>query len=200
MNYLAHLYLAENSEGSMLGNLLGDFVKGYIDHTYNKEISKGIRMHRRVDAFTDSHEKFLASKRLISKERRRFAGIIIDMSFDHFLAKNWSSYSSVELSDFINKAYNLLIKHASILPNRLRLFIPRMIEEDWIGSYERLEGIGKSLDGISRRLKKRFDRDNSLLGAVEEVEANYRELESNFKVFFPKLVLYVERYRQTDIK
>lgn len=200
MNYLAHLYLAENSEGSMLGNLLGDFVKGYIDHTYNKEISKGIRMHRRVDAFTDSHEKFLASKRLISKERRRFAGIIIDMSFDHFLAKNWSSYSSVELSDFINKVYNLLIKHASTLPNRLRLFIPRMIEEDWIGSYERLEGIGKSLDGISRRLKKRFDRDNSLLGAVEEVEANYRELESNFKVFFPKLVLYVERYRQTDIK
>ncbi len=100
MNYLAHLHLAEDSDESLLGNLLGDFVKGHLGNEYSPEIIKGIKTHRKVDAYTDSNEKFLACKKLLRPDRRRFAGIIVDLSFDHFLAKNWSQYSNVELIKF----------------------------------------------------------------------------------------------------
>lgn len=196
MNYLAHLYLAEDSDESILGNLLGDFVKGPLRDEYDPEIIKGIKTHRKVDLFTDSHENFLASKRMISAERRRFAGIIIDLTFDHFLAKNWSDYSGQELSGFIGNTYELLMRNRGILPEKLQYFLPRMIEEDWLGSYGKLEGIGRTLDRISGRLTRRFARENSLTGAVEEIESNYERLENNFYEFFPQVIAFVENYRQ----
>lgn len=197
MNYLAHIYLAEESDESVIGNLLGDFVKGPVGDEYAPDIAKGIITHRKVDVFTDSHEKFLASKKLISPERRRFAGIIIDLTFDHFLSKNWSEYSSSELTVFINGTYELLARNRSILPEKLQAFLPRMIDEDWLGSYRELEGIGETMDRISRRLNRRFQRENTLAGAVEEVELNYIELEDNFREFFPELITYVNNQINT---
>jgi len=197
MNYLAHIYLAEESDESVIGNLLGDFVKGPVGDEFTPGIAKGIITHRKVDVFTDSHEKFLASKKLISPERRRFAGIIIDLTFDHFLSKNWSEYSSSELPLFIKETYELLARNRSILPEKLQAFLPRMIEEDWLGSYSELEGIGETMDRISRRLHRRFQRENTLAGAVEEVESNYSELERNFSSFFPEVISFVEDLRRT---
>jgi len=197
MNYLAHIYLAEDSDESVIGNLLGDFVKGPVGNEFTPGIAKGIITHRKVDVFTDSHEKFLASKKLISPERRRFAGIIIDLTFDHFLAKNWSEYSSSELPLFIKETYELLARNRSILPEKLQGFLPRMIDEDWLGSYRELEGIGETMDRISRRLNRRFQRENTLAGAVEEVESNYPELERNFSSFFPEVISFVENLRRT---
>ncbi len=107
MNYLAHIYLAGDSEESLLGNIMGDFVKGSIGDGFHPEIEKGIRTHRKVDVFTDSHEIFRASKKLMSPERRRFAGVIIDLAFDHLLSKNWASYSDTDLEGFIRKTYTL---------------------------------------------------------------------------------------------
>lgn len=191
MNYLAHLYLAEDSTDSIIGNLLGDFVKGPLDDRYGEEIAKGINTHRKVDSFTDSHELVLSSKRLISAERRRFSGIIVDVGFDHFLARNWAEYSSVDLGAFIGKVYALLIDCKYLLPERLKSAAPRMIEEDWLGSYRDIEGIGKALN----RIAKRFRRENNLTGAVEELVLNYNKLEENFRAFFPQLSSYVENYR-----
>lgn len=198
MNYLAHIYLAEDSDESILGNLLGDFVKGPIGNRYHPEIVKGIRTHRKVDVFTDSHDMFLASKKLISPQRRRFAGIIIDLAFDHFLARNWSSYSSEDLAGFIGNTYDLLIRHRGILPERLQQLLPRMIDEDWLGSYGELEGIGRTLDRISGRLKRRFKRENTMRGSLEEIVRNYDGLEQNFNDFFPELVSFVEDLRETQ--
>lgn len=200
MNYLAHIYLAGDSDESILGNLLGDFVKGPIGNGYHPEIIKGIRTHRKVDVFTDSHEMFLASKRLISPQRRRFAGIIIDLAFDHFLTRNWSSYSSEDLTGLIENTYELLRRHRGILPEKLQLFLPRMIDEDWLGSYRELEGIGKTIDRISGRLKRRFKRENTMTGSLEEVELNYDALEQNFNEFFPELVSFVEDLRKTQFE
>ncbi len=195
MNYLAHLYLAEDTDESRLGNLLGDFVKGPIDNRYSPGITKGIRTHRKVDVFTDSHRKFIDSKKLISLERRRFAGVIIDLSFDHFLAKNWAAYSDAELNSFTRSIYEMLRRNSHLLPERLALFLPRMIDEDWLGSYVKLESIAWAIDRISKRLERRFKRQNTLSGAVEEIESNYRELDRNFKDFFPELIGFVENYR-----
>ncbi len=192
MNYLAHIFLAGDSEESVLGNLMGDFVKGSIGNGFHPEIEKGIRTHRKVDVFTDSHEIFRASKKLMSPERRRFAGVIIDLAFDHLLSKNWASYSDDDLGNFIRDTYALLDRRKAMLPERFRLFLPRMIEEDWLGSYRTLEGTAIALDRISERLRRRFHRENKLRGAIEEVESNYKELDNNFNMFFPELISFVE--------
>jgi len=198
MNYLAHLYLAEDTEESLLGNIMGDFVKGPISGGFHPEIEKGIRTHRKVDVFTDSHEIFRASRRLISPERRRFSGIIMDIAFDHLLARNWASYSDEELGAFIRRAYDVLARRNDVLPEKLRTALPRMIEEDWLGSYRTMEGAGTAIDRISGRLRRRFGRENTLKGAIEEVERSYEELDRNFNAFFPELIAFVESLRAGD--
>ena len=198
MNYLAHIYLAEDTEESLLGNIMGDFVKGPIGGGFHPEIIKGIRTHRKVDVFTDSHEIFRASRRLISPERRRFSGIIMDLAFDHLLAKNWASYSDRELGAFIQRTYEVLTRRNDLLPEKFRMALPRMIEEDWLGSYRTMEGAGTAIDRISGRLRRRFGRENTLTGAIEEVERNYEELERNFNAFFPELIAFVESLRAGD--
>ena len=198
MNYLAHLYLAEDTDESRLGNLLGDFVKGPVaDSPYSPGIKEGIKTHRKVDIYTDSHRKFLESKKLISSERRRFAGIILDLTFDHFLAKNWKAYSDSELGSFTQDVYEMLRNNTALLPAKLVSFLPRMIQEDWLGSYEKLERVSIVIERISWRLERKFKRKNTLRGASGEIEANYGELERNFKEFFPDLIGFVENYRST---
>jgi acyl carrier protein phosphodiesterase len=192
MNYLAHLYLSEDSEESILGSIIADFVKGPLVDQYPTKILTAINTHRKVDAFTDAHEMVLQSRKLFSSKRRRFAGIIIDVVFDHFLAKNWSSYSKLELDTFINRSYSILKRYRRLLPGDLKFAVPKMIEEDWLGSYRYLDAIGIILDRISKRMERRFHRENNLHGAIEEVELIYCGLEGNFKVFFPELISYVE--------
>jgi acyl carrier protein phosphodiesterase len=192
MNYLAHLYLSEGSEESMLGSVIADFVKGPLVDQYPAEILTAIDTHRKVDSFTDTHEMVLQSRKLFSSMRRRFSGIIIDVVFDHFLAKNWSLYSELELNEFIKKSYAILKRYRKLLPGELKFAVPKMIEQDWLGSYRYLDAIGVTLDKISRRIERRFNRENNLSGAIEEVKLNYNDLEGNFKVFFPALISYVE--------
>lgn len=196
MNYLAHLYIAEDSDESLLGNLLGDFVKGRLENQYSPEIIKGIKTHRKVDSYTDAHPKFLECKNLLKPERRRFAGIIIDMGFDHFLAKHWSQYSDIELSEFTNRVYSLLLKHENILPQKLRERMPYMIQDDWLGSYKDVDTIGLALNAISKRLGNRFERARIIKGGIDDIKSNYDELEHKFSEFFPELITFVDQYRE----
>jgi acyl carrier protein phosphodiesterase len=196
MNYLAHLYLSEDSEESILGSIIADFVKGPLVDQYPRQILTAINMHRKVDAFTDAHDMVLKSRTLFSSKRRRFAGIIIDVVFDHFLAKNWSVYSTQELNAFITKSYSILRRYRNILPGDLKFVVPRMIEEDWLGSYRYLDAIGIILDRISKRMVRRFNRENDLHGAIDEVRLNYNDLEANFESFFPELISYVEGHNK----
>lgn len=198
MNYLAHLFLAEDSEESLLGNLLGDFVKGRLGNQYSPEIIKGIKTHRKVDAYTDSHNNFLACKKLLRPERRRFAGIIVDMSFDHFLAKNWSDYSDLELSEFTNRVYGILLDREQTLPQKLRDRLPYMVQDDWLGSYRNIETIGLALHAISKRLG-RFERAKPIKDGLDDIQANYQEFEKNFREFFPELISFVDNYRQSEV-
>ena len=186
MNYLAHLFLSEGTPESLIGNLLGDFVKGSIKNIYSKEIIKGINLHRKIDSFTDSHPIFRSSKRLISLNRRRFSGMMIDVFYDHFLAKNWSEYSNIALSDFTNRVYQVLQENKSILPERLKNILPDMITNDWLKSYQDSNVIDRAINGISRRIK----RKNNLCGGVEELLLNYQQLQADFSLFFPELIDY----------
>ncbi len=190
------MYLAGDSEESIVGNMLGDFVKGRIGDEFPPGVAEGIRTHRKVDAFTDSHEMVVRSKRLVSPGRRRFSGIIVDLAFDHILAANWGDYSGVPLEDFVEKTYGVLAANTDLMPPRPRKILEVMIDEDWLGSYGGLEGIGRALDRIAIRLERRFGRGSSLAGAAEEVALNYGALEENFRAFFPELITFVGDLRQ----
>jgi acyl carrier protein phosphodiesterase len=197
MNYLAHLYLAEDSDESLLGNMLGDFVKGRLENQYSPEILKGIKTHRKVDAYTDANQNFLACKQLLRPDRRRFAGIIVDMSFDHFLAKNWADYSDIQLSEFTDRVYGLLLKREPTLPKKLRQRLPYMVNDDWLGSYKNVDTIGLALNAISKRLSS-FEKAIPIKDGLDDIKANYDEFEENFREFFPDLISYVDNYRKTS--
>lgn len=192
MNYLAHLYLAEDSEESLVGNFLGDFVKGKLVNQYSSEILKGIKTHRKIDAYTDSHERVKRCKRLISPERKRYSGIIVDILFDHFLSKNWNSYSDIELDQFISNIYKVFERNQEIVPENVQKIIPRLIRNDWLSRYLYIDGLATVFEGMSKRVK----RENPLLGAEEELLQNYEEFEENFKLFFPQVIEYVDNIRK----
>jgi acyl carrier protein phosphodiesterase len=192
MNYLAHLFLAEDSPEAMIGNLLGDFVKGVLGDRYSPELTKGIRLHRKIDTYADSHPVTRSSRNRFSPERRRYAGIIVDVCYDHFLSKHWSQFADMELSLFISKVYGVLQSHKSILPEKLRSILPRMIQENWLGAYQAVKGVEMTLNRISRRLKRR----NQIVGSIEEVLLHYEGLKDDFLAFFPDLIAYTDRCKR----
>ncbi len=189
MNYLAHLYLAEQSREGLLGSLLGDFVKGRLDDRYPETVRRGIALHRAIDSFTDAHPLHLASRNRIGSQRRRYAGIIIDVCYDHFLCRHWSDYSSESLACFAGRVYDVLGERQDDLPGRLRRIAPYMIADDWLGSYSDLTNVGRALDGIAQRIA----RSNPLAGALTEIEANYTALDDDFRRFFPELQAQAEQ-------
>jgi acyl carrier protein phosphodiesterase len=194
MNYLAHLYLAEDTPESLIGNLLGDFVKGSLETNqtrYCREILKGIKTHRQVDFFTDTHLIYRKSKQRLNKIHRHFSGVIIDIFYDHFLAKNWSLFSFESLEEFSQKIYRVLENNRLILPEKMQRLLPVMKAENWLVLYRDIRGIELTFNRLSRRVK----RENNLLLAREDLEQNYQEIESDFLAFFPQTIDYVRQNR-----
>lgn len=196
MNYLAHIYLSDNNDKSILGNFLGDFVNKSLENNYEYEIKNGIFMHRKLDSFTDSNPVFLESKKRISTLNRRFAGVLIDMFYDHFLAKNWSEYSQIPLEKFVNNFYDILERYSFCLPDKLTRRMPLMIEENWLLSYKEIDGIKISLDRISWRFSK---SNHPLLNPIDELIKNYDSLETDFKSFFTYAIKYAT-YLKSSMK
>ena len=194
MNYLAHLLIAEHTQSSLIGNFLGDFVKGPVERLeYSEDIKQGIRLHRAIDTFTDTHAVFLQSKSRMTPARRRYAGIIIDLAYDHFLSISWSEFAGSNREAFIAGFYVSLEENMRWLPERCSRMAKPMILSDWIGRYAHLEGVSDSLNGISGRINRQFKRDNPLYNAIEEVESNYEALHQDFLAFFPKLIQFSEK-------
>jgi acyl carrier protein phosphodiesterase len=189
VNYLVHLYLADRSQSSLVGNLLGDFVKGPLEGVL-PEFRAGVALHRAVDTFAEGHASFRASKRRIEGQRRRFAGIIVDMCYDHFLARDWDEHSETPLVGFTQRVYAALEGEEPRLPERLRTILPRMKAEDWLASYRRPEIIGVALDSIAKRLR----RGERLRGSVEELHRHYAELEGDFRVFLPDALAFAQAH------
>ena len=193
MNYLAHFHLAEQSSEGLVGSLLGDFVKGRLDGRFAESVRRGIALHRAIDSFTDAHPLHLQSRNRISRARRRYAGIIIDVCYDHFLCRRWTDYSSESLDCFTERVYTALRDHYGDLPQQLQRIVTRMIADDWLASYAALENIGRALEGIARRIERR----NPLAGAVAEIENNYAALDGDFQRFFPRLEAETPRILST---
>src|SRR5947208_319484 len=152
MNHLAHLFLAQPTAESLIGNLAGDFVKGRLGDRFPPAIADGIRHHRRVDAFTDAHPAVAAFRRVLIPEHGHYARVISDMFFDHFLAVDFERWAGESLPSFLSRTYALIDPHVDELPGRLRVVYPRM--RDWLPPYATIEGMHIALTNLSCRLSR----------------------------------------------
>jgi acyl carrier protein phosphodiesterase len=182
MNFLAHLHLGGERPGQLLGSLYGDFVKGPLQDRWPTDIEAGIRLHRQIDVFTDSHPVVLQAKQRFPRERRRYAGILVDLFFDHCLAAHWHDYASEPLHDFTARVYQVLREEAE-LPAKLALIAPRMAAQDWLGSYREFAVMEQVVAGMSRRLS----RPEGLAGGAIELKQLYTPLLQDFREFYPQL-------------
>ncbi|TDF78794.1 ACP phosphodiesterase [Pseudomonas sp. H9] len=182
MNYLAHLHLGGQQPEQLLGSLYGDFVKGPLAGRYPVPLEAAIRLHRQIDVFTDAHPLVLQALGRFPRERRRYAGIILDVFFDHCLALHWQDYAEQPLEQFTGRVYQVLAAQAE-LPGRLAQIAPYMAADDWLGSYRDFDVLGPVFRGIARRLS----RPEGMAGALEIVEALYSPLMDDFRAFYPEL-------------
>jgi acyl carrier protein phosphodiesterase len=191
LNYLSHLLFAGTSEDALLGSLLGDFVKGSTKGRFSAAVSDAILLHRKIDSFADAHMVTRRSRSRISPLRRRFAGIIVDVCYDHFLSRHWRDFSMIDLQSFVERVYVVLRKNRDLLPERLSRILPCMISENWLGSYIHLERVGVALDRIAGRLS----RGGLFISAVTEIEANYEAMQIDFLAFFPDLAAFCTEWK-----
>lgn len=190
MNYLAHLHLGGDSPAQLLGSLYGDFVKGPLAGRFPADVEAAIRLHRRIDAFTDRHPQVRLAVARFPAERRRYAGILLDLFFDHCLASCWDDYADEPLQCFSARVYGVLAAEAE-LPGRLALIAPRMAEQDWLGSYREFAVLERVLLNMQRRLS----RPEGLDGALAELARLYPWLLDDFRAFYPELIAFARAAR-----
>ncbi len=183
MNYLAHLYLSGNNPMIMIGNFIADHVKGKQFDLYSAEIKKGILLHRRIDAFTDQHPIVEQSKLLLRSYFHKYAPVIVDVFYDHFLARDWKEYHSQSLEDYSNDVYQLMENNLSLLPERAQFMLTYMKKYNWLRGYAAINGMERALSGLSGRTKF----DSKMEEAPEFLVQHYELFERQFKFFFKEL-------------
>lgn len=193
MNYLAHVYLADRTGSSLTGNLMGDFVRGRLRGEFPPAIEGGLQLHRWVDTFTDSHPLPRASRRRFPPPFRRYAGILVDLFYDHCLAREWADYHSEPLEDFTARVYASLARDEAWLVEPLRSTHERMRRHDLLASYTTLSGVETALGHLSRRLS----RANPLAGGLQPLKTHYDGLATDFHAFMPDLVAFAQTRTET---
>ena len=148
MNFLAHAYLSKGEPDLLVGNFIADFVKGSKIQSFPDRIQEGIRLHRRIDAFTDSHPLFIGSKRRLAPKYRHYSGVIVDLIYDHLLAKNWDEFHQDSLLTFTESLYKTVQAENEILPEGVRHLLQYMVPDNWLFHYHSLEGIDRALNGL----------------------------------------------------
>lgn len=191
MNFLAHIYLSNGHPKIMVGNFIGDFVKGkkFADQ-FEPEIVKGIELHRMIDDFTDRHPVVHQSKIKLRQKYRHYAAVIVDVFYDHFLSKYWSNYHSTPLPVFAQATYGIIEAHRPILPQAVKGMLPYMIRDNWLVNYSNLHGIGQALAGISQRTRYESKMDES----IHELRDYYDEFNEEFKLFIPDVKAHTELF------
>jgi acyl carrier protein phosphodiesterase len=188
MNYLAHTYLSGENDDIKLGNFLGDWVKGSDYLKYAEDIRTGIMLHRNIDSFTDSHPVVRLSSSRFTSRYSKYSGVIIDIFYDHFLARNWNDFHYIPLHDYVNKIHKIMLNSFDILPERLQNYLPGFMNERWIERYATIDGIRDVLDAMS----KRTSLPNETEFAIGVMEAYYNDFQHEFYDFFGQIIEFVE--------
>lgn len=183
MNFLAHIYLSGDNDLIKIGNFMADGIRGKHFETFPMEIQKGIILHRAIDTFTDAHPVFRESTKKLHSRYHHYAGVIVDVFYDHFLAKNWSIYSNENLEEYIQFFYKSLEDNTPILTERTIGIMPYMFQQNWLSSYQTIEGINTILTQMDSRTKNK----SKMRFATDELKEFYTEFEQDFTAFFEDL-------------
>jgi acyl carrier protein phosphodiesterase len=183
MNFLAHIYLSGDNDLLKIGNFMADSIRGHSYDVYPEEIQKGILLHRSIDSFTDMHPVYRQSKHRLHEKYGHYSGVIMDIFYDHFLAKNWKSYSNQNLEEYADRFYHLLKEHYEILTERVKGMMPYLIARNWFVSYASIAGLEMIMFQMDHRTKNRVNMHESMV----ELQQYYTEFETEFKIFFEEL-------------
>ena len=186
MNFLAHIYLSFGDTEITLGNFMADSIRGNKFKHLPSRVQKGILLHRAIDTFTDTHPIPKKSSKRLHKNYSHYSRVIVDIFYDHFLAKNWHLYSDIPLAIFVENFYDLLEDNYTILPDGVKRMMPYMIADNWIFNYSKMEGIGKVLNGMNRRTKNKSKMNFAIL----DLEEHYDAFEKEFTAFFDELIVF----------
>ena len=187
VNYLAHAWLARHSDDAILDAILGDFVFGQSGlQDWPPAVRAEIVRHRRIDLYTDAHPAVVVARGLFDDAGlRRYAGIVLDVHFDHCLARHWQRWNDAPLADFTARVYRVLDEHRDELPSRLRAIAPRMAAHDWLGSYVQRGNVDHAVRGIATRLSRNGDK---LVACLDVLRVEEARIDAAFEAFFPDLV------------
>lgn len=187
MNYLAHLFLAGTNPEFILGNFIADHVKGSDILKYSETVQKGISMHRAIDTYTDQHPVVKQSIARLRPDFHKYAGVIVDMYYDHFLSAHWNEYSPADLLSFTHTRYDILNTFQPILPTRSARLLFYMEKQNWLLSYGNFDGLQQAFNGMARRTTFVSNMEH----AVANLKEDYTEFGNEFRQFFPELQLFV---------
>ncbi|RTY82106.1 DUF479 domain-containing protein [Flavobacterium sp. LS1P28] len=191
MNFLAHIYLSGDNDLIKIGNFMADGIRGKHFESFPLEIQKGIVLHRAIDTFTDAHPIFRQSTKRLHEKYHHYAGVIVDVFYDHFLAKNWTKYSDEKLEDFVIRFYQSLYYNYEMLSERTKGLMPTMMKENWLVSYQTVEGIEHILTQMDHRTKN----ESKMRFATNELSEFYSEFEKEFTEFFEELNAFAKQKR-----
>ena len=183
MNFLAHIYLSGDNDLLKIGNFMADSIRGNSYENYPEEIKKGILLHRSIDSFTDMHPVYRQSKHRLHEKYGHYSGVIMDIFYDHFLAKNWANYSNKKLEEYADEFYQLLRDNYDLLTAKIQGMMPYMIARNWLVSYASISGLEMILFQMDHRTKNRV----AMHEAIVELQEFYLEFEAEFTLFFEEL-------------
>jgi acyl carrier protein phosphodiesterase len=189
MNFLGHLYLSGDEPLVIVGNFMADAVKGRDLSRFGPDLERGIRLHRSIDEYTDNHPLQRAGRDRLRPHAGRYAGVVMDLFYDHLLARDWQRWHPEPLPDFARRMYALLEQHLTVVPLRTRTMVPYMVQGDWLSSYAGPEGLARALTGLSRRVPA----GEVMHGAERVLLDHLDEYRAEFEGFLPDLRRAVEQ-------
>lgn len=188
MNYLSHLYLSKDNQEILIGNFIADAVKGNQLNNYPLGIKNGIILHRHIDSFTDTHPIVKRSMQRLHPRYRHYKGVIMDIIYDHYLAKYWSNYSVISLEEYAQKTYEFLNSESHQFPEKILPLLEHMTNHNWFVTYKSLQGIERVFNGMNSRTKGKSQMNL----AIEDLEIHYQDFKNDFFEFFEELETYTE--------
>lgn len=181
MNFLAHALLAGESPALVVGGVVGDWIKGPLPAGLPEDLARGVALHRAIDSFAETHPAFCASRARMSPARRRYAGVLVDIFYDHLLARDWARYRGDGLGSYCALVYRQIADRRHHLPASAHHALELMAREDWLQSYSGLEGIADVLARMSRRARQ----PNPLAGGEADFVAAAEGFERDFRDWLP---------------
>ncbi len=191
MNFLAHAFLAGGDPALIVGGVVGDWIKGPLPGALPEDLARGVALHRAIDSFAETHPAFRASRMRISAPRRRYSGVLVDVFYDHLLAAQWGNHDDIPLPDYCSKVYFLINGRLNDIPESARAALRLMAQEDWLGSYARIDGIADILVRMSRRARQ----PNPLAGGEAELLADLDGFANDFMAWLQDAQRFVHQRR-----